>query len=159
MYKMVCSVSCMISTIFIIGMIYFYNATDKSDVVKNYKSKLSPELREKYEKITKERMLISYKGYALGLILSLLIILYNKYTKPKVFNTFSLVCIIISTSFITNYFYYILSPKSDTMLNYLQKKEDIQSWQSVYREMQYNYHMGIVLGIIGVGILGVAFRC
>ena len=159
MYKMVCSVSCMISTIFIIGMIYFYNATDKSDVVKNYKSKLSPELREKYEKITKERMLISYKGYALGLILSLIIILYNKYTKPKVFNTFSLVCIIISTSFITNYFYYILSPKSDTMLNYLQKKEDIQSWQSVYREMQYNYHMGIVLGIIGVGILGVAFRC
>ena len=140
-------------------MIYFYNATDKSDVVKNYKSKLSPELREKYEKITKERMLISYKGYALGLILSLIIILYNKYTKPKVFNTFSLVCIIISTSFITNYFYYILSPKSDTMLNYLQKKEDIQSWQSVYREMQYNYHMGIVLGIIGVGILGVAFRC
>ena len=140
-------------------MIYFYNATDKSDVVKNYKSKLSPELREKYEKITKERMLISYKGYALGLIVSFLIILYNKYTKPKVFNTFSLVCIIISTSFITNYFYYILSPKSDTMLNYLQKKEDIQSWQSVYREMQYNYHMGIVLGIIGVGILGVAFRC
>lgn len=156
---MVCSVSCTISTIFIIGMIYFYNATDKSDVVKNYKSKLSPELREKYEKITKERMLISYKGYALGLIVSFLIILYNKYTKPKVFNTFSLVCIIISTSFITNYFYYILSPKSDTMLNYLQKKEDIQSWQSVYREMQYNYHMGIVLGIIGVGILGVAFRC
>lgn len=156
---MVCSVSCMISTIFIIGMIYFYNATDKSDVVKKYKSKLSPELREKYEKITKERMLISYKGYALGLIVSFLIILYNKYTKPKAFNTFSLVCIIISTSFITNYFYYILSPKSDTMLNYLQKKEDIQSWQSVYREMQYNYHMGIVLGIIGVGILGVAFRC
>lgn len=159
MYKMVCSVSCMISTIFIIGMIYFYNATDKSNVVKNYKSKLSPELREKYEKITKERMLISYKGYALGLIVSFLIILYNKYTKPKAFNTFSLVCIIISTSFITNYFYYILSPKSDNMLNYLQKKEDIQSWQSVYREMQYNYHMGIVLGIIGVGILGVAFRC
>ena len=156
---MACHISCVISMIFIIGMIYFYNATDKSDVVKNYKSKLSPELREKYEKITKERMLISYKGYALGLILSLLIILYNKYTKPKVFNTFSLVCIIISTSFITNYFYYILSPKSDTMLNYLQKKEDIQSWQSVYREMQYNYHMGIVLGIIGVGILGVAFRC
>jgi len=156
---MVCSVSCMISTIFIIGMIYFYNATDKSDVVKNYKSKLSPELREKYEKITKERMIISYKGYALGLILSFLIILYNKYTKPKVFNTFSLVCIIISTSFITNYFYYILSPKSDNMLNYLQKKEDIQSWQSMYREMQYNYHMGIVLGIIGVGILGVAFSC
>jgi hypothetical protein len=29
----------------------------------------------------------------------------------------------------------------------------------MYREMQYNYHMGLVLGIIAVGILGFAFRC
>jgi len=29
----------------------------------------------------------------------------------------------------------------------------------MYREMQYNYHMGLVFGIIGVGILAFAFRC
>jgi uncharacterized protein YacL len=158
---MVCSISCSLSTIFIIGMIYFYNATDKSEVVKNYKSKLSPELREKYNKITKERMMISYKGYGLGFLLSLIIIFYNRYKnpKPKPWDIFSLICIVISTSFLTNYFYYILSPKSDMMLNYLKNKEDIDNWHKVYREMQYNYHFGIALGIVAVGIMAFAFRC
>ena len=156
---MVCALSCMLSTVFVIGMIYFYNATDKSEIVKTYKAKLSPELREKYEKITKERMAISYKGYLLGFVLSLLIILYNVYSRPKAFNLFSLMCIVVSTSFLTNYFYYILSPKSDMMLNYLNTKEEIKAWQVMYREMQYNYHMGLVLGIVGVGILAFAFRC
>jgi uncharacterized membrane protein YkgB len=144
-------------------MIYFYNATDKSDVVKKYKSTLSPELREKYNKITQERKQISYKGYALGLVLSFMIILFNKYkyktTKGAGLNSYSLICIVISTSFITNYFYYILSPKSDSMVHYLKNKEEIKNWQMVYREMQYNYHFGIVLGIIAVGILGYAFKC
>lgn len=156
---MVCALSCMLSTVFVIGMIYFYNATDKSEIVKTYKAKLSPELREKYEKITKERMVISYKGYLLGFALSLLIILYNVYSRPKAFNLFSLMCIVVSTSFLTNYFYYILSPKTDMMLNYLKTKEEIKAWQVMYREMQYNYHMGLVLGIVGVAILAVAFRC
>ena len=34
---MPCSVSCMISGVFIIGMIYFYNMTDKSEIVKHLK--------------------------------------------------------------------------------------------------------------------------
>ena len=156
---MVCAISCLLSTVFIISMIYFYNATDKSEIVKTYKSKLSPMLREKYEKISRERMSISYKGYTLGFVLSLLIIIYNVYTKPKALNIFSLMCIVISTSFITNYFYYILSPKTDMMINHLKTKEEIQAWRVMYREMQYNYHMGLALGIVGVGVLAFAFRC
>ena len=159
---MVCAISCLLSTVFIISMIYFYNATSKSEIVKTYKEKLSPELREKYEQISKERMRISYQGYTLGFVLSMLIILYNVYSKSKTekaFNVFSLMCIVVSTSFITNYFYYILSPKTDMMINHLKTKEDIQAWKVMYREMQYNYHMGLVLGIIGVGILSFAFRC
>jgi len=159
---MVCSLSCALSTIFIIGMIYFYNATNKSNVVKQYRSSLSPELREKYDKITKERMNLSYQGYALGFFLSILILIYNKtrsLSKIKPINNYSLICIVISTTFITNYFYYILSPKSDKMINYLKTKEEIENWQNVYREMQYNYHFGIVLGIIAVGMMAFAFRC
>jgi uncharacterized membrane protein YesL len=144
-------------------MIYFYNATNKSEIVKTYKEKLSPELREKYEQITKERMQISYKGYLLGFVLSMLIILYNVYSKKskegKAFDIFSLICIVVSTSFITNYFYYILSPKTDMMVNHLRTKEEIKAWSVMYKEMQYNYHMGLLLGIVGVGVLAFAFRC
>ena len=156
---MVCAFSCMISAIFIIGMIYFYNLTDKSDIVKHYKSSLSSDLQKRYEKITKERSNISYQGYILGVIFSLGIIFYNLKIKHSKMNTTSLVCTVVATAFITNYFYYMLSPKSVWMLNYMSNQEEVKSWLLMYREMQYNYHMGLVLGIIAVGILGFAFRC
>ena len=74
---MACTISCMISAVFIIGMIYFYNMTDKSTIVKHYKSSLSSDLQKRYDNISKERMTISYQGYVLGFILSLFIIFYN----------------------------------------------------------------------------------
>ncbi len=150
---MPCIKSCLISFIFVFGMIYFYNATSSSKIVKQYKSSLTGDLLERYNKISRERLAISYYGYALGLVLSLLIIYLVK------MNTQSKVCITIVITFLTNYFYYILSPKSDWMLDHLHSPEEIKSWLKMYREMQYNYHLGIVLGIIGAGILGYAFRC
>ena len=156
---MVCRLSCMISTIFFIGMIYFYNVADKNIVVKQYKSSLSTDLQQRYEKISKERMIISYQGYALGVIISLGIIFYNLKIKNLKINNSSLICIVIATSFITNYFYYMLSPKTDWMLSHMNNEKEIKSWLLMYREMQFNYHMGLVLGILAVGILAFAFRC
>jgi uncharacterized membrane protein YkgB len=156
---MACAISCMISAVFVIGMIYFYNLTDKSATVKHYKSSLSSDLQKRYEKISNERANISYQGYALGIILSLGIIFYTLKIKSARMNTSSLVCTVLATAFLTNYFYYILSPKSDWMLDHLQNKEEVKAWLLMYREMQFNYHLGLVLGIIAVGILAFAFRC
>ena len=156
---MACTLSCSISAVFIIGMIYFYNVTGKSEIVKHYKATLSSDLQKRYDKISQGRLMIGYQGYALGVILSLGIIFYNlKFKNAKMSNT-ALVCTVIATTFVTNYFYYMLHPKSDWMLNHLQNKEEIRAWLQMYREMQYNYHMGLVLGIIAVGILAFAFRC
>ena len=156
---MACSVSCSISLIFIIGMIYFYNATSKSEVVKQYKTRLPKDLQIRYENISRERMMISYYGYGLGVLLSLVIIFYNKKMKGKLLSNASLVCIVLSVSFFTNYFYYMLSPKTDWMLNHVKNPEETKAWLQMYREMQFNYHIGLVLGIIAVGVLAFAFRC
>lgn len=156
---MACVISCMISAIFIIGMIYFYNLTDKSKIVRHYKSSLSSGLQKRYDKITKERTNISYQGYALGVLFSLGIIFYNLKIKGSKMNNISLVCIVVATAFVTNYFYYMLHPKSDWMLNHMNNQDEVKAWLLMYREMQYNYHMGLVLGIIAVGILAFAFRC
>jgi len=156
---MVCKISCIISTIFIIGMIYFYNITNKSEIVKHYKEKLPTDLQKRYEKISEERKTISIQGYIIGLIFSLFIIFYNIQIKHNKMNSFSLVCTVMATSFLTNYFYYILHPKSDWMLNHMNSQEQVKAWLQMYREMSYNYHMGIVLGIIAVGIFAFAFRC
>ena len=156
---MACLLSCAISAIFIIGMIYFYNMTNKSKIVQTYKANLPSNLQNKYDKIAKERMAISYQGYILGFVLSLLVIFYNYRFKGSKMSNTSLVCTVIAVSFLTNYFYYMLHPKSDWMLDHLQNKQEIKAWLQMYREMQYNYHMGITLGIIGVGIFAFAFRC
>lgn len=156
---MPCTISCMISAVFIIGMIYFYNMTNKSEIVKHYKEKLPSDLQKRYENISEERKKISIQGYILGLVFSLFIIFYNLKLKGQRLNTFSLVCTVMATCFLTNYFYYMLSPKSDWMLNHINNPEQVKGWLLMYREMSYNYHAGLAFGIIGVGILAFAFRC
>jgi len=151
---MPCCVSCAISCIFIIGMIYFYNATDKSKIVNQYKATLSPDLQKKYEEITAERRRISYQGYGLGLLLSFVVIYFS-----RKMNTIALVCTVMATCFLTNYFYYMLSPKSDWMLNHTTNQNDVHAWLLMYRAMSYNYHLGIVFGILAVGMFAFAFRC
>jgi len=156
---MACAVSCMISAIFIIGMIYFYNMTNKSKIVKQYKDTLPMYLQNKYDQISEERKMIGFQGYGLGILISLFIIFYNLKIKGQRLSSLPLVCIVVATAFLTNYFYYILSPKSEWMLNYLKDEAEIKAWLVMYREMQFNYHMGLVLGIIAVGIFAFAFRC
>jgi hypothetical protein len=161
---MPCSGTCLVATALIIAMIYFQNATTKSKIVQEYKKQLPSNLQNLYEKLSAERLRISYYGYTLGLVLSLIIILYNynltKNNKLQLAksNT-SLVCLVIVVSFFTNYFYYILSPKSTYMLEHINSPEQTKAWLAMYREMQYNYHLGFVIGVVAVGVLAYAFRC
>lgn len=148
---MVCSISCAISCIFILGMVYFYNATDQSDIVKQYKATLPLDLQQRYATITAERRRISYEGYLLGLLFSAILC-------SKLHNT-SLVCTVMATCFLTNYFYYMLSPKSDWMLNHTTTQDQVRAWLLMYRHMSYHYHLGIVFGIFAVGMFAFAFRC
>jgi uncharacterized protein YacL len=131
--------------------------TYNNAVVTKYKTSLSSDLQKKYDAISKERMMISYQGYILGLCLSLVIIFYNLQIKGV--KNFPLVCTVMATCFLTNYFYYILSPKSDWMLNHMGNQKETSAWLEMYREMSFNYHAGLAFGIVAVGILAFAFRC
>ena len=156
-----CSISCAIALVFIISMIYMNNATQKSQTIQLYQEQLPTNLKNLYAKLTNERLRIYYYGYALGFILSLIIIIYN-YQKSKPshrMTTTAMVCTTITVSFITNYFYYMLSPKSDYMLNHINSPEQTKAWLTMYRHMQYYFHAGLVLGIIAVAFLAFAFRC
>ena len=154
-----CMISCSISAVFILGMIYMNHSIAKSQTIVKYKSQLPENLQKKYEEITNERLTIFYQGYILGFILSLFIILGNVYSDHKMLSTTSMVCIVLATSFITNYFYYTLSPKKNWMLNYIETPEQTKAWLQMYRSMQIYYHTGLVLGIIAVGLFAHAFRC
>jgi hypothetical protein len=131
----------------------------KSQIIVKYKAQLPENLQKVYEEITNERTAIFYQGYVLGFILSLFIILGNVYSDHKMLSTASMVCIVLATGFLTNYFYYTLSPKKNWMLNHITTPEQTKAWLQMYRSMQVYYHTGLVLGIIAVGVFAHAFRC
>jgi hypothetical protein len=151
----------MFASIFLIANIYMMfscvNDTNKSE----FKKTLTSKQKEIYEKIISERKNIYYGGFALGIALSILALYIgenylffidkkNKATLPKV-------CTITTITFITNYFFYILYPKSDYMLLHLTNKAQIEGWLAIYKKMQYKFHFGFVLGIIAVTIYAYGF--
>lgn len=156
---MACRITCAISIIFIIGMIYMTNATSNSDTMKKYEKQLPEDLRNIYKNIVDERTRIYYTGYALGFFIAILFILYNTLIMKKTFSTISMICISTTSAFITNYFYYVLTPKTNYMLDHIEDPKQTKAWLKMYRNMQYHYHMGLFIGLIAVGIFAYAFRC
>jgi presenilin-like A22 family membrane protease len=155
---MACYVSCVLATIFVIASIFMTNMTQKNKTIQTYQSQLPSNLQNIYKKITDERQRIYYCGYALGLILSIIIIVYKNQKRIPMTNA-TMVCTVITVSFITNYFYYSLSPKSTYMLEHINSPEQTKAWLTMYKAMQYYWHAGLVLGIIATMFLALAFRC
>ena len=150
-----------------VSMAYFYGATTSSQVAQKYEATLSPELKTHYRAIVSERQVLAYKGYGLGLIIALVYVSIHRGAQAKLKKLFawgklsvlSMAAIVISLTFVTNYFYYVLSPKKAYMLNYLSDKKDIENWTKMYREMQFNYHMGLLCGVVSATAVAMIFRC
>lgn len=154
---MPCGISCSLSAIFIIAMIYMNYSMLNSQIMQKYQRQLPENLQSVYREIVNERTKIYYFGYFLGFILSIVIILFNtKLGKIKIPN-YGVVCTVVAVSFSVNYFYYILSPKSNWMLKEIKTEDQTKAWLEMYRHMQMYYHTGFALGIIGVGIFAFAF--
>ena len=161
---MVCTNSCMFASIFLIANIYTMfscvNDTNKSD----FKKTLTNKQKAIYETIISERKNIYYGGFALGIALSILALyigenyLFFLTIKNKTgASTLPKVCTIATITFITNYFFYILYPKTDYMLLHLTNKAQIEGWLAIYKKMQYKFHFGFILGIIAVTIYAYGF--
>lgn len=153
---MVCLSCCGLSFVFIVSMILSNNMVYKSKVVESYAQSLSKNLQEKYETLAQERLSIYYFGFFLGLIISGIFISYQAQTRQ--FSNLSIICTIAAISFFTNYFYYILAPKTDYMLNHIKEEHDIKNWLIMYRSMQVYCHSSLVFGILALVFLGLAFR-
>ena len=156
---MVCRTSCSISAVFVIGMIYMTNAMTNTDLVRKYQDQLPETLQNTYKSIVEDRTRIYYTGYILGFILSALLILYNTQILKSRLSTTTMVCTTLTISFITSYFYYMLSPKTPHMLEHIKTQEQTMAWLEMYKGMQYHYHVGMLIGLVAVGIFAFAFRC
>ena len=147
---MVCMKSCIIASMFIVAMIFSMYKSDSISSVQEFTQILSKKQKAVYQKITEERRNIYFTGFGLGLLLSFLFLFWKSSTKNSYkINRFSTICVVGAITFMTNYFYYILSPKSDWMILHIDGDKQKKAWLSVYRIMQYNYHFGALLGLVG----------
>jgi hypothetical protein len=136
-------------------MAYCTYMGNRSELVKNYMRTLTEEQQQVYAKIVAERRGIYMRGFGWGLLLSALLLgIHHQYLTMS---RAGLLCTVAAITLATNYFYYVLSPKSDWMVLHFDKKQDAANWLSVYRGMQVNYHVGLVLGIAGTVLLSNAF--
>ena len=153
--SMACFMSCSIAFVFLTTMIYMTMQTsyNQSTPFRQFSESLTETQQKRFETIVNERRNIHYQGYAIGFVLSLLLIFTNR-QQTKKWSRKCIVCMVVAITFTINYFYYILSPKSDYMILHLNTQEQREKWLEVYKFMQKNYHQGFLLGIISVMLFG-----
>jgi hypothetical protein len=154
-----CSITCIFSSIFIVAMIFMTNWMTVNQTTQKYEKQLPENLKKTYTDIVKERTQIFYTGYGLGLFLALVLIYYNTQVKKERMSWPSMVCLTVFVAFMTNYFYYVLTPKTKWMMESVTTPEQTKAWLAMYRSMQIYYHGSLALGIVAVGLIAFAFRC
>jgi len=157
---MICKTSCAVFIVFLIGTLLMQLMTYRLPIYADLMALLDPEAQETYKNIKKMRVMTSLQGYGLGLFLSLVVLIYN-YNQPKAqrYSTRMMVCVAGATTFLTHYFYYVLSPKSDWMLNHLKTPEQTKEWLKIYKTMSWNYHISLLVGVLSAVALGSVFKC
>ena len=152
-----CYASCGIAATLLAGMAYCTYMGNRTQLIKDYMGTLTADQRQTYAKIVEERRGIYLRGFGLGLLLSTILLgIHHQYLTMS---RTVLLCNVAAITLATNYFYYVLSPKSDWMVLHFNTNNDSDAanWLRVYRGMQVNYHVGLVLGIAGTILLSNAF--
>ena len=155
---MICGWTCFVATMFIIANLLFTFLMDKHGIVKKYQESLDETQKKMYEEVVNERKNLAMQGYGLGIGLSVGFLIGKHFltrSKKSLLNTsISGLCFTVAITFIVQYFYYMLMPKKEWMLNYLKTDEQKEQWLKVYRAFSWNYHLSIAIGLVGAGLLG-----
>lgn len=106
-----------------------------------------------YQLVVNERMRIYKRATLAGVVAGVLAML----ACPKNMSALARACAFLSAGFVVQYFWYILSPKEYSMVPVLDTKKQREEWQDVYREYQWSWHIGLVVGLVGYFLLGLGW--
>ena len=137
--------SCLIASIFVAGSVYTMLSCKSCSPFLEYEQSLSPEQKAIYQKVVEERQKIYIYGLALGSLLALLYL----YSTGLETSRMQASCIFVAIALATQYLYYMLSPKTFDMVTLMENKDQLTKYNNVYKHMQYRYHFGMLLGLIG----------
>jgi hypothetical protein len=153
-----CTVTCFIALVIVVAMVIMTFMVSNDQFIKSYRDQLPDDLKTHYDNVVAERHRIFFTGYLIGFVLSVFIIIFNVNLLKQKMPVSAMVCLAVVVSTVTNYFYYILSPKSSYMVELFKTDKQRQDWLKIYKSMQYYYHASFVLGAVAVGVFAYAFR-
>jgi hypothetical protein len=153
-----CTVTCFIALVIVVAMIIMNIMVSNDPFILSYKNQLPDDIKTAYNNIVEERQRIFFTGYLIGFVVSLFAIIFSVNVMKRNMPVSGMVCLAVVLSTVVNYFYYILSPKSNYMVNLLKTDKQREDWTIVYKSMQNYYHGSFVLGAIAVGVFAYAFR-
>ena len=153
-----CTITCFVALVIVVAMIIMTFMVSNDEFIKSYRNNLPDDIKAHYDNIVAERHRIFFTGYLIGFVLSVFIIIINVNIMKNKMPVTAMVCLAVVVSTLTNYFYYVLSPKSNYMVELLKTDKQRQEWLQIYKSMQYYYHASFVLGAVAVGVFAYAFR-
>ena len=139
---MLVNLSCALAAGLIFGVLMTSIPKNKTKIDKLKKS-LDKKQKEIYENLSKERLRLYIQGLILGIVIS---ILYLYLFKNKVNTCNFCNCLVITLGVAA--LYYLIYPKTDYIINYIQDEEQRKLWLDIYRHMQLKYYGGIAIGVI-----------
>jgi hypothetical protein len=152
-----CNIWTAVAVVFLVANIYVSVSADHGDLKDAFYSTISEDQIDKYETIVSERKRIYFGGYTLGLILSLMFLLGITHANKSSLFGWGIAGAVGGIVMLTNYFFYILYPKSDYMVLHLEDESQRRAWHDIYRYMQVRYHTGIVLGVLAAVFMAKSF--
>lgn len=153
-----CTITCLIAFVIVVAMVVMTVMVSNDSFIQSYRNQLPNDIKTEYDKIVAERQHIFFTGYLIGFVVSVFVIIFSVNVLKNRMPVAGMVCSAVVVSTVVNYFYYILSPKSNYMIDLLKTDKQREDWWQVYKSMQYYYHFSFVLGAVGVGVFAYAFR-
>jgi len=105
-----------------------------------------------YLPIIKQRLNHYWFGLVLGILISFIVLRNINLDKQNYAFTFLAIALTIQ------YFFYQLYPKLPSIAESIDSKEDLKRWLTVYNDYKIRYHVGFLLGAIGVYFIGLSIN-
>jgi len=154
MKHILCNKWCLVSVILIMGSVFICCFPHKKQVMDDFMMLLDEEQKKEYTNIIDMRRNIYLRSLAASVVVSLIICFIGLRNK-----TFSInhLCLFSALMFSFKNLFYLLSKKSKYIVSVLNNEKQRNAWLAIYKTMQYQYHLGIMVGLIGVIIISITY--
>ena len=141
---------CSAAIVILLSSVFMMFLKDNNLFLK-FMNTLNSDQKEIYNKIIKERLSLYFGGMLLGIFIGLLYLFNSGKSNRNI-------CIFIVIVFITKMIVYKGYPKSTYMLYHLDKKEQVDAWTDIYRNMKKIWMLSFVFSIISYILIGLSFK-